>query len=283
MHLQRPIVGRGVAIVVSDISTGSSEPEQALPPSTVGSPQEQRLAGQLNPALEQIYASGQVSTASAEKRSAFPTATRREDAELLADLVAANRPRKTLEIGMAFGLSTVAIADALEADAAPHVVIDPFQSAGWDGIGLHTVALAGLEGRTEFVEEPSQSVLARYAEEGRQFDFVFHDGSHLFDALMTDLYFINRMLPEGGVIVIDDLWMPSVRRAASFLITNLDYRVEPSETGRSTKDRIFKPLARFARDPRPFAPLPITLFSGKIMVLRKASERKRNWDFFRAF
>lgn len=269
--------------MITHTSKGSSKPEGSAPPRGDGPEGRPHRPGKLNPALERIYTSGQVSTASGQTRSAYPTATRREDAELLARLVAANRPFATLEIGMAFGLSTVAIADALPPEAAPHVVIDPFQSAGWDRIGLHTVALAGLDRRTEMIEEPSQSVLARFAQDGRRFDFVFHDGSHLFDALMTDLYFINRMLPENGVIVIDDLWMPSVRRAASFLITNLGYRFEDSGGGRSVADRITKPLARFVRDPRPFAPLPITLFSGKIMVLRKVTDRKRNWDFFRSF
>lgn len=237
----------------------------------------------LNAVLEDIYSSGKVCNAHGDERNAFPAATRREDAEVLDGLVRQCRPKRTLEIGMAYGLSTVAIAAALPDEAERHVVIDPFQSAGWGGIGLHTVERAGLTQRVEVVEEPSQSVLASFHTEGREFDFVFHDGSHLFDYLMTDLHFINRMLPVGGTLVIDDLWMPAVRRAASFLITNLDYVVEPTGARVSAVERLAKPLGRFAKDPRPFAPLSITTFAGKVMRLRKSSDRKRNWTDFNHF
>lgn len=237
----------------------------------------------LNAVLEDIYSSGEVRNAAGETRSAFPTATRQDDADLLARLVAKERPKRSLEIGMAFGLSTVSIADALPRGSAPHLVIDPFQSEGWGGIGLHTVDRAGLSDRVEFMEEASQVALPRAMEEGRRFDFVFHDGSHLFDGLLTDLYFINRMMPAGGLLVIDDLWMPAVRRAVSFLITNLDYRVEPADVPLTAFERVTKPLARFSRDPRPFMPLPITLFAGKIMTLRKTRDRKRDWTDFAPF
>lgn len=233
--------------------------------------------------LEDIYSSGKVCDARGDERDAFPAATRREDAEVLTALVRQHRPKRTLEIGMAYGLSTVAIAAALPDGAERHVVIDPFQSVGWGGIGLHTVERAGLSHKVEVAEEPSQTVLASYQKEGRTFDFVFHDGSHLFDYLMADLHFINRMLPEGGILVIDDLWMPAVRRAASFLITNLDYVVEPTGAKIPLADRLAKPMGRFAKDPRPFAPVSITTFAGKVMKLRKSRDRKRNWTDFNPF
>jgi hypothetical protein len=47
------------------------------------------------------------------------------------------KPRVTLEVGCAYGVSTLFICEALaEIGGEPHVIIDPLQEDGWGGAGL---------------------------------------------------------------------------------------------------------------------------------------------------
>src|SRR5215471_534796 len=63
------------------------------------------------------------------------------EGKLLGDLIRAIEPATTLEIGMAYGVSTLYICDALSSLDHPvtHIVLDPFQSRQWRGIGLRNV------------------------------------------------------------------------------------------------------------------------------------------------
>src|SRR3982750_4705929 len=49
-------------------------------------------------------------------------------------LVRESGAKKSLEIGLAYGFSTIWIMDALGSDGS-HVAVDPFQSSYWHGVG----------------------------------------------------------------------------------------------------------------------------------------------------
>src|SRR5260221_14216659 len=82
----------------------------------------------------------------------------REEGEFLYGLVAAHPSmRRTLEVGCAYGLSSLHICEALRGrEGARHTILDPFQKTGWKGVGLHHLDLSGidfyhwLEERSEF-------------------------------------------------------------------------------------------------------------------------------------
>ena len=60
--------------------------------------------------------------------------------------------------------------------------------------------------------------------EGTCLDFAFMDDGHRFDENMVELYFINKMLKVGGVLIIDDVnSFRSVNATVSFIETNLPY------------------------------------------------------------
>ena len=87
--------------------------------------------------LEQIYRTGQVHDANGTALDPFPAATPKEVAQLLASIVSENRSQATLEVGLAYGLSTVEICDAHEKRGeGRHIAIDPMQSSLWKGVGL---------------------------------------------------------------------------------------------------------------------------------------------------
>lgn len=133
----------------------------------------------MNTLLENIYNTGYVEDAEGNLISPFPTATAYEIGMLFNKLIHELNLRKTLEIGMAYGLSTMFICQAHhDKGIGSHTAIDPFQSKEWKSIGLLNVKKAGLAEKFRLVEAFSHEALPQLLAEGEQFDFTFIDGSH---------------------------------------------------------------------------------------------------------
>jgi hypothetical protein len=49
---------------------------------------------------------------------------------------------------------------------------------------------------------------------------IFIDGNHRFDDALVDFTLSAELCPMGGYIILDDMWMPSIRRAVSFIRSN---------------------------------------------------------------
>jgi predicted O-methyltransferase YrrM len=151
----------------------------------------------------------------------------REEGELLATYHARLRPAVSIEIGMAYGYSTMFVADAMhEHGYGKHFAIDPFQRTHWKGIALKAVEDLEFGHRVQHVNDYSLPALVRMHEQGVRAGFVFIDGMHTFDAAFVDFMCADRLLDVGGMIVLDDMWLPSIRKVASFVRANLaHYRV----------------------------------------------------------
>jgi len=176
--------------------------------------------------LQDILANGYVRTADGEVM-ALDSHITREIGEMLQRLIREIDARKTLEIGLAFGVSALFMCDALADRAdAKHVAIDPEQHGPyWRGVGLHHLALAGLDRIVDFRELPSHLALPDLEREGFRCDLALVDGCHTFDYVMVDMFLVDRLLRPGGVMVVDDTEWPSVRQACRYFITNRGYSV----------------------------------------------------------
>jgi predicted O-methyltransferase YrrM len=76
----------------------------------------------------------------------------REQGDYLYSLVRYLRPARTLEIGMANGLSSLFIAQALRDNGSgKHTALDPFQYSDWAGAGVALIQKAGLTDLIELV------------------------------------------------------------------------------------------------------------------------------------
>jgi predicted O-methyltransferase YrrM len=151
------------------------------------------------------------------------------DADVLRDLLIANGAHVVIEIGLAYGSSALAIAEALVSQGttrASHVIVDAFQDhfyeAGWDAI-----VAAGLRPICSLLRERSQLALPQLITEGYSADAAFVDGSHVFHNVFVDLVYLRELVRPGGLIILDDCQWPSVETAARYFELNTGWRREP--------------------------------------------------------
>ncbi len=190
-----------------------------------------------------VYASGKVQGEAGKVIDVFPTGMTQQRGEQLCDVLQAVGRRsglvRTIETGFGLGMSSLFIVEAaLECsgtEAVQHTAIDPYQRSDWNNAGLRTVREAGVGGQVTLIQEDSALVLPLLVAEGQRFDAAFVDGSHLFDGVFVDVFYMLRLVRPGGVIVLDDYWMPAVRAALGFFAGNLGLGLEtlPDEKGRA--------------------------------------------------
>jgi predicted O-methyltransferase YrrM len=170
------------------------------------------------------------------------------EGEFIQSLVRSHKPRVSLEVGCAFGISSLYICEALKSiDAERHIVIDPRQNDvdQWQGIGLLNLQRAGFSDLVEFHAEPSYECLPKLLARGQRIDFAFIDGVHNFDYVLVDFFMIDKMLNVGGVVVFDDYSWPSVRKACRFIAANLPYHcIGPTGHKARLKNRLASAVAQ---------------------------------------
>ena len=211
------------------------------------------------------------------------------EGSFLTDFIA-GRPNviRTLEVGCAYGLSSLHIVSALAGrPGAHHVIVDPDESTAWSGVGVTNLDRAGID-FYELREEPSEIALPQLLMEGAEFDLAFIDGWHTFDQTLIDMYYANRLVKVGGYIIIDDADWISVSKAISYFAKYPCYRIVAGAAGPVT--RVVNALWRLGK---PFAELlfPRWLYDylyglGKypsMVALQKVTEDNRNWKWFRSF
>jgi predicted O-methyltransferase YrrM len=167
------------------------------------------------------------------------------DGDVLRDLLIAERASTAIEIGLAYGSSALAIAEALVivgADHARHVIVDAYQdrfkSSGWSA-----VAETGLVSLCSLIEERSQTVLPRLLGEGFLADAAFVDGSHIFHNVFVDLFYLRELVRPGGLVILDDYSYPSVATAVRYFEANTGWEMVPMSA--PTRLRAFRlPMER---------------------------------------
>jgi predicted O-methyltransferase YrrM len=159
---------------------------------------------------------------------------------VLGNLIQELKPTSTLETGMAFGASTLAILAALRAAGVPkyeHVAIDPFQRTDFDDCAVLGVERANLHAQLETHYQPSHFVLPRLLESKRCFGLIYIDGSHLFEDVFLDAFYCAKLLKLGGVMLFDDSADAQVAKVLRFIRRNLGDALIPMELGDFRADR----------------------------------------------
>ena len=160
--------------------------------------------------------------------------------------------KNSLEIGFAYGFSTVWIIDALRSQAnSRHIAIDPFERQ-WGGVGLKQVERLDFDFNFQWIEDYSIHVLSDMIRKKQTFDFVYVDGNHKFDDVLVDFYLADKVLRCQGFLALDDMWMRSLRTVSSFIRSNRAY-VEVPQSSRN------------------------------MIILQKQREDDRDWQHFEPF
>lgn len=186
----------------------------------------------------------------------------------LYQLVRDNKYARCLEIGMANGLSALAICQAMKDNLADGsgpadaqlVSVDPFQSTQWDNAGRGNLACAGLAGFSRVIEEPSYLALPsllRDVQSGAAapFDCVLVDGMHLFDYTLVDVFLADLLCRVGGVVLVDDIRHRGVKPLYEYVLSNYAH----------------------------LQLLPHTLAGDTMAAFHKVGQDARAWDFHAPF
>jgi hypothetical protein len=202
-------------------------------------------------------------------------------AEALYRTVLARRPTLVVEVGMAMGCSTLAILTALEESGADGrlISIDPYQAA-YKNCGLAAVRRAGLTARHQHLKQPDWFALPQLLEARTQVDLAYIDGNHTFDFVLLDFWYLDRMVPVGGVVGFNDCSMPAVHKVIKFLLTHRRY--EELDVGLPTSyvdyNRLRGAIRRLTRA------APQTYYRNFAdRYFEKKDNWEPTWDFFAAF
>jgi predicted O-methyltransferase YrrM len=245
----------------------------------------------LDPLLEEMLSSGEAVDALGRAHRLHSNVSR-ADCEFLAGLVESQPSiRRTLEVGCAYGASSLAICSGIAGrEGARHVIVDPHQAEQWHGAGVALLRRAGID-FFELIEAPSEFALPRLAQEAAEtFDFVFIDGWHTFDHTLVDIFYADRLVRPGGFVVIDDATMPSVAKAVSYLSRFPNYEAW-AQCG-STEESAARAVARRLWTAGPLwelvLPKKLHDFAHRtrfppIVAFRKTRSLTRDWSWFENF
>ena len=149
-----------------------------------------------------------------------------EECSAMYQFLKENPPECAIEIGMAYGVSSLAILTALEENNRGNLIsVDPYPS-GFDHVRLSALLAidnAGLSHRHTHVHAASELALPQLINDGVRPDFVYIDGHHGFDHAFIDFFFADKMLPIGGTITFDDSQWRSVHRVIRYLLKHRHY------------------------------------------------------------
>jgi predicted O-methyltransferase YrrM len=179
----------------------------------------------MHPQLKDIFSTGKVID---EKGNVYPlhSNTTAAQCEFIQSLIQVAQPENSLEIGLAYGISTLAILDALQKGNKPfhHTVVDPYQK-DWKNIGLLNIERAGFSEYVTYESGFSDQVLPALYKDNSSVQFVYIDSTKVLDVLMTDVYFVTKILDVGGILVLDDCGFPGIRTLVRFLSRHPAYTI----------------------------------------------------------
>jgi len=209
----------------------------------------------------------------------------------LQQLVKEIKPQVSLEIGVAFGISSMFICEELDQiGAKKHIAIDlgPIKKAGTDeldrfGLGLLNIERCGYGHLVESYAMPSEIALPDLLRRGQRLQFAFIDGWHSFDHALVDFFYVNKMLDVGGVVAFHDAGHPNIRKLLRYISTYPSYRIfreirRPKAVFSTQREGVEKTIAYalfLIRQLYPYRPTCV--------AMEKICEDTREWTWFRNF
>jgi predicted O-methyltransferase YrrM len=201
------------------------------------------------------------------------------------------RPERSLEIGLAHGISALAILAALAGNGSGHhFVIDPFQR-NYGYCGEVMIERAGFSSLHTFFERFPEEVVPQLP----KLQFAFIDSSHLFDFTLMEFVLIDKKLDVGGIVALHDAWMPSIQEVLRYILANRAYEIcrdYSNKEGKLTplqhcKELVSRSLRKLPGSRRFLSSNVLrpwwTFHQQNLVFLRKLAEDQRDWRFHEQF
>jgi len=151
----------------------------------------------------------------------------KDSQEYLKEFIKKNNCKKILEIGMADGMSSIAILSALEEiEGTSLTSIDPYQKTFWSSNGLKNIEKMNLQKKHIFNDNFDYIALPELVKNNEKYDLIFVDGSHIYDHVILNNFYADILLKVNGYLVNDDYWMPAIKKAYSYIKNNYPHYEE---------------------------------------------------------
>ena len=148
------------------------------------------------------------------------------EGNFLSKIINDNKFKNGLEIGMAFGVSSLYILSSNE--NIKLLSVDPFQKTQWYYYGIKLLKNFDLDNRHKLMLEKNFSalpkILGKYG--NNYFDFIFIDGWHTFDYTLIDFFYSDLLLKKDGIIIIDDALHKGVSKCIKYINTNYKHYIK---------------------------------------------------------
>lgn len=219
--------------------------------------------------------------------------TSKEQGLFLQEIFDLVKPTKSLEVGLAYGISALFILEKhkqFKSENKSHLIIEPFP---WGGAAEYNIEKEGLTQLVDIRYEKSHDVLPKLYFENYRIQYAYIDTLKLFDTVLQDFYFIDKILDVNGVIVLDDCdggW-PGIQRVARFINTLPNYKVlaRHNKTKLTIKKKIAITLLKTVINLLPFKKMFYSTINFKTdaelgldyrcIAFKKMGEDERKWDW----
>jgi len=207
------------------------------------------------------------------------------------------KPKKTLEVGLAYGISAMFILEKHKEynhDESSHIVIEPFP---WGGAAVYNIKKEGLFNLLKIFYQKSHDVLPMLYQQNERIQYAYVDTTKVFDVVLQDFYFIDKLLDVNGIIIFDDCnggW-PGVQRVARFVNVLPHYRIYKAlnKSRKTIKKKIAEKAVKILIKAVPFKDIfyPSSNFKTdaelglnySCIAFQKIAEDSRNWDWDKTF
>ena len=197
-----------------------------------------------------------VAASDGTRHDLFPVAVDPREGMALQEWIRNENPASVIDIGFGYGFAAINAIKALletRGDAFSLLTVDPYQSTRFSDLGLQFIGEVGVNNQVEFCKRPSELILPELEQQGRKFDFAIVDGTHRFEGVFIDLFYLNNLMAPSSVIFLDDYQIPGVRKAVTFFLSNMQWAMEEvseaSETHQWAVVRTWhEPLERTFKD-----------------------------------
>lgn len=244
----------------------------------------------MNQVLREIFKSSTVTGPQGEKLP-LHSSTSESQCKFLEAIIKQTKARIGVEIGLAYGISSLAICEALNHQENPqHHIIDPLQD-DWQNIGLLNLEKAGFLKNVKIYRDYSHAVLPKILASGLKADFAYADTTKVFDILMVDVFYLHKILRIGGILVLDDCNFPGIRKVARLLCRHPGWKVhscfEPYQT--SAPKKLLSKICRLIPwKEKWFSPDLVQLdvdlgIHAHCLAFEKICEDDRHWAWFANF